>query len=90
MDQWQAKHPIQCLKILHPPFIWFLIDPPPIQSGILSVSAADRNFEKLDQNIGRKSQVFVAFWTGIRKSFLLDRKQKMPIKIFSGFERIDF
>ena len=38
-------------------------------------SAADRTFWKLNRNIGRKSRVFVAFWTGIRKSFLLDRNK---------------
>ena len=66
------------------------------QGGILS-GAADRNFQKLNRNIGRKSRDFVAFWIGIRKSFLLDRnksfqeqKTKMPTEIFSGFERINF
>ena len=38
-------------------------------------SAADRNIYKLNRNIGRKSRVFVAFWIGIRKSFILDRNK---------------
>ena len=38
-------------------------------------SAADRNFQKLNRNIGRKSRVFVAFWIGIRKYFLLGRNK---------------
>ena len=38
-------------------------------------SAADQNVYKLNRKIGRKSRVFVAFWNGIRKSFLLDRNK---------------
>ena len=38
-------------------------------------SAADRNIYNLNRNIGKKSCVFVAFWIGIRKYFLLGRNK---------------
>ena len=60
-------------------------------------SAAARNIYELNRNIGRKSRVFVAFWIGISKSFILDRnksfqeqKKKVPTEIFSGSEHINF
>ena len=35
---------------------------------------------QINQNIGRKLRVFVAFWNGIRKSFLLDRDKSFQEK----------